>query len=335
MIIKLKKEITSQELESMSSYVKENVGTVKLVRTKEGQYMVCIPQEDFDIRNIGKWAGVEDVFRVNDKHKLVSHKWKISPSSIQVGENLSISQEQFHLIAGPCSIESEKQVHNTAAFLRKQGIKLMRGGAFKPRSSPYSFRGLGLSGLKFFHRIVHDMGMLVVSEILDPSQLDEMYPYVDIFQIGARNSQNFILLDCMGSVDKPVLLKRGLSGSLDELLYSAEYIFSGGNENIILCERGIRTFETAYRNVLDLNAVPYLKERSHLPVFVDPSHGIGVRRFVPTMCMAAVGSGCDGLMIEVHEIPEKSKSDGDQTLNFREFEILYQQIKSLRKGFYN
>jgi 3-deoxy-7-phosphoheptulonate synthase len=205
----------------------------------------------------------------------------------------------------------------------------MRGGTFKPRSSPYSFRGLGLEGLEIFSSIARESGVKVVTEVLDASQIEPMLPLVDVFQVGARNSQNFSLLDELGRVDKPVLLKRGLSGTLEELLQSAEYIFSQGNEKIILCERGIRTYEKAYRNTLDLNAVPYLKEKSHLPVVVDPSHGVGVRRYVPAMAMAGLVAGADGTLVEIHERPEEALSDAAQTLSYQEAQELFARLRQL------
>jgi 3-deoxy-7-phosphoheptulonate synthase len=208
----------------------------------------------------------------------------------------------------------------------------MRGGVFKPRSSPYSFRGLGLEGLKMFSAIARERKIKVITEVLDASQIESMYEYVDMYQVGARNSQNFTLLDQLGKVDKPVLLKRGISGTLEELLQSAEYIFSNGNERILLCERGIRSFEKSYRNVLDLNAVPYLKEKSHLPVIVDPSHGIGVRRFVSAMTLAGIGAGADGSLIEIHERPEEAKSDAAQTLSYDEAEELTRSIERLESA---
>jgi 3-deoxy-7-phosphoheptulonate synthase len=205
----------------------------------------------------------------------------------------------------------------------------MRGGAFKPRSSPYSFRGMGIDGLKMFYDIVKPLGIKIISEVLEISQIQEMYSYVDIFQVGARNSQNFNLLFELGKVDKPVLIKRGLSGTLEELLQSAEYVFSNGNEKIIICERGIRTYEKAYRNTLDLNAVPVLKDKTHLPVVVDPSHGIGIRRYIEPMTLAALAAGADGILMEVHEKPENAFSDGDQTVNYEEASEIIRKAKNL------
>jgi len=212
----------------------------------------------------------------------------------------------------------------------------MRGGVFKPRSSPYAFRGLGMEGLKLWHKLAREAGIKIVTEVMQVSQIEEMHDYVDVFQVGARNTQNFNLLDELGKVDKAVMIKRGISGTIEELLQSAEYVFSGGNEKIILCERGIRTYERASRNTLDLNAIPILKAKSHLPVVVDPSHGIGIREYVPQMALSGVMSGADGIIYETHENPDKAYSDGQQTLNFDQSALLADQIRktfTLRKTF--
>jgi 3-deoxy-7-phosphoheptulonate synthase len=233
-------------------------------------------------------------------------------------------------MSGPCSIESEAQVLSMVNHLKDNRVSIMRGGVFKPRSSPYTFRGMGIDGLKLFYNVCRENGIKIITEVMQVSQIEPMYPYVDVFQVGARNTQNFNLLDELGKVDKPVMIKRGISGSIDELLQSAEYVFSGGNEKILLCERGIRTYETASRNTLDLNAVPILKEKTHLPVIVDPSHGIGIRSYVEPMALAAVMAGADGIIYESHEKPEEAASDGQQTLDFTESAAL---IQKLRKTF--
>ena len=291
--------------------------------------MVCIGKKEFDIRAIGKLEGIENIHRVSDQYKLVSSKWKIGKTVVDI-DGIPIGDGSFELMAGPCSIESEEQIETIVAHLVKNNIKIMRGGVYKPRSSPYSFRGLGLEGLQLFYNTCRQNGIKIVTEVMQVAQIAPMLPHVDIFQVGARNSQNFNLLDGLGKVDKPVLLKRGMSGTIEELLQSAEYIFSNGNERIMLCERGIRTFENAYRNTLDLNAVAMLKEKSHLPVIVDPSHGIGIRKYVDKMSLAAIMTGADGLIIEVHPQPEVAFSDGQQNLNFLEAEQLYQKIAQTR-----
>jgi 3-deoxy-7-phosphoheptulonate synthase len=232
-------------------------------------------------------------------------------------------------MAGPCSVESEAQIETIADYLLEKGVHIMRGGVFKPRSSPYAFRGLGIEGLRPFKEICTARGIKVISEVMQVAEIEQMAPYVDIFQVGARNSQNFNLLDALGAVDKPVLLKRGISGTIEELLQSAEYIFCKGNEKIMLCERGIRTFEHAYRNTFDINAISILKEKSHLPVIADPSHGIGIRKHVPHIAMAAMAAGADGAIIEIHHEPECAYSDGQQTLNFEEFDHLLKRVRKM------
>jgi 3-deoxy-7-phosphoheptulonate synthase len=298
------------------------------VITQQGSYLVCIGKNEFDIRSIGSLDGVEDVHRVSDAYKLVSRKWKVNETLIDLGDGVKIGAGNFSIMAGPCSIESEEQVEKIVAHLVGNNIKIMRGGVFKPRSSPYAFRGMGLEGLKMFHEICRANGIKIITEVMQVSQIAEMYDYVDVFQVGARNSQNFNLLDELGRADKPVLIKRGMSGTIDELLQSAEYIFSNGNEKLMLCERGIRTYETASRNTFDINAIPILKEKTHLPVIADPSHGIGIRDYVSHIALAAMVAGADGVIYEVHERPEEAASDGQQTLNFQESDSL---IKKMRR----
>ena len=205
----------------------------------------------------------------------------------------------------------------------------MRGGVYKPRSSPYSFRGMGIAGLKTWYELASKAGIKIITEVMQVSQIEEMYDYVDIYQVGARNTQNFNLLDELGKVDKPVMIKRGISGTIDELLYSAEYVFSAGNERLILCERGIRTYERASRNTMDLNAIPILKEKTHLPVVADPSHGIGIRHHVEPIALASIMAGADGIIYETHEKPEEAYSDGQQTLNFAESKQLIRKMRQV------
>jgi 3-deoxy-7-phosphoheptulonate synthase len=329
MIIQFEKNITAvQRAEIDAVLLKNNIKPV-LITTIRNSYMVAVVTKEFDIRLIGNLNGVKDVYRVTDSYKLVSSQWKVKPTQITLDNQTVIGGDDFTLMAGPCSVESEEQIEKIAANLVKNNVKIMRGGVFKPRSSPYAFRGLGIDGLKMFYKICQSYGIKIITEVMQVSQIDEMINYVDIFQVGARNTQNYNLLDALGQIDKPVLLKRGISGSIDELLQSAEYIFSAGNENIILCERGIRTFENAYRNTFDINAIPILKEKSHLPVIADPSHGIGIRSHVSKIALAAVAAGADGAILEIHPDPEKALSDGQQTLNFTEFDKLVKQIKIL------
>lgn len=333
MIIQLKENISSTEESGIGNYLSEKKFTSKEVRTQLGHYLVCIGKTDFDIRTIGNMNGVKDIHVVSDSYKLVSKKWKTNNTKIYLDNELVIGGERPVIMAGPCSVESEKQIQSIAEHLVKNGVRIMRGGVFKPRSSPYAFRGMGIEGLKLMHEICKPLNIKIITEVMQESQLEQMEPYVDIFQVGARNSQNFNLLDALGELDKPVLIKRGISGTIEELLYSAEYVFSKGNEKLILCERGIRTFENAYRNTFDINAIQVLKDKSHLPVIADPSHGVGIRDYVSKLALASLISGADGVIYEVHEKPEEALSDGQQTLNFEESKSLIDKIHVLSNSF--
>ncbi len=336
MIIQLKEEISEKQKASLIQEVNEIGYKVTEVKTQLGGYLIGIGKKEIDIRKIGQKEGIKDIHIVSDEYKLVSKKWKAKPTSIDLGDGIYIKDGDMAIIAGPCSIESEEQILKVVGHLKANGIRMMRGGVFKPRSSPYAFRGMGIEGLKLWYSIAQDAGIKIVTEVMQVSQIDDMYPYTDIYQVGARNTQNFNLLDELGKVDKAVMIKRGISGTIEELLQSAEYVFSGGNEKLILCERGIRTYEKASRNTLDLNAVPILKMKSHLPVIVDPSHGIGIREYVPQMALAAVMAGADGIIYETHEIPEKAYSDGQQTLDFDQSTLLADWIRktfAMRKTF--
>lgn len=330
MIIQLKEKLKSVAKEKILSKVNAIGYKTTEVKTQAGDYLVCIGKKEFDIRQIGSLDGVMDVHRVSDSYKLVSKKWKVGYSTVDLGDGVKVGGNGLSIMAGPCSIESEEQVKKIVDHLVENGVKIMRGGVFKPRSSPYAFRGMGMEGLKMFHKICRKNKIKIITEVMQVSQIADMYDYVDVFQVGARNSQNFNLLDELGKVDKPVLIKRGMSGTIDELLQSAEYIFSNGNEKLMLCERGIRTYETAYRNTFDINAIAILKEKTHLPVIADPSHGIGVRDHVPAIALAAAVAGADGIIYEVHEKPEEAASDGQQTLNFLESAELIKKLKSLK-----
>jgi 3-deoxy-7-phosphoheptulonate synthase len=329
MIIQLKQNISEKD----HIHIGQTLDQLKIdfypVQTQMGLYFICTPKQEFDIRKIGHLKGINDVHRVSGNHKMVSSKWKVGSTVIDCGDGVLIGDNNLTMMAGPCSIENEEQIQKTVAILKENGVRIMRGGVYKPRTSPYSFRGLGMDGLKMFYKVCQKNGIKIITEVMEAGQIEAMLPYVDIFQVGARNAQNYNLLEALGEIDKPVLLKRGISGSIDELLYSAEYVFKSGNERLILCERGIRTFENAYRNTLDLNAVPILKEKSHLPVIVDPSHGIGIRRHVSTMALAGAAVGADGLLVEIHDTPEKAATDGQQTINFKEFSKLISSLKQL------
>ncbi len=328
MIIQLKNNIATTDYDLIKQAVKEIGYKANDVKTKDNHYIVCIGKAEFDIRKIGELTGVADVHRVSDSYKLVSTKWKVNNTQIDLGDGVVIGDGSLTLMAGPCSIENEEQVQQVVKHLVENDIRIMRGGVYKPRSSPYAFRGAGIEGLKMFSHECRKNNIKIVTEVMQVSQIREMVDYVDIFQVGARNSQNFNLLDALGEIEKPILIKRGMSGTIDELLHSAEYIFSAGNEKLMLCERGIRTFETAYRNTFDVNAIQVLKDKTHLPVIADPSHGVGIRDYVSKIAMAAAIAGADGVIYEVHKTPEEAASDGQQTLNFEESATL---AKALRK----
>ena len=331
MIIQLADTIKDTELQSLRQNLEAINYKSTEVKTQFQHYIIGTGKKEFDLRGIGNLPGIKDIHRVSDAYKLVSRKWRVEDTVIDLGDDIRLGTGHFQMMAGPCSIESDEQIESTLQHLQANNIRIMRGGVYKPRSSPYSFRGLGLEGLIRWSTAAKRYGIKIITEVMMTEQIDAMLPYIDIFQVGARNSQNFNLLDALGKVDKPVLLKRGISGTIDELLQAAEYIFSNGNEKIMLCERGIRSYETAYRNTLDINAIPILKEKTHLPVIADPSHGIGLRRHVEKVAMAAVAAGADGIIMEVHAKPEKAFSDGQQTLSYSEAERAYQRMRSMRE----
>ncbi len=270
--------------------------------------------------------GVHEVVRISSPYKLASRTFKSEPTVVTIGD-IRIGGDEVVVMAGPCSAESEQQVHATAAAVRRAGAKILRGGAFKPRSSPYSFQGLGEEGLRLLREASNAENMALVSEVMDISQIDLIERYCDIFQVGARNMQNFTLLRELGHRRKPVLLKRGISATIEEWLLSAEYILSGGNTDVILCERGIRTFETATRNTFDVSAIAMVKKLSHLPVVADPSHGAGRRDMVAPLARAAVAAGADGLIVEVHCDPDHALSDGAQSLFPAQFDRLMAELR--------
>ncbi|MEO5822098.1 MAG: 3-deoxy-7-phosphoheptulonate synthase [Vicinamibacteraceae bacterium] len=271
-------------------------------------------------------GGVHEVVRISEPYKLASRTFKRENTVFDVGD-VRIGGDEVIVMAGPCSAETDEQVNATAAAVKRAGGKFLRGGAFKPRSSPYSFQGHGEEGLRMLRAGADQHGLKVISEVMDASQIQLMDKYVDIYQLGARNMQNYSLLREMGKVRKPVLLKRGISATLEEWLLSAEYLLAGGNTQVILCERGIRTFETYTRNTMDISAIPVLKKLTHLPVFADPSHGIGKRDQVAAMARASIAAGADGLLIEVHNDPDKAWSDGAQSLFPGQFDRLMAELR--------
>jgi 3-deoxy-7-phosphoheptulonate synthase len=284
---------------------------------------------DFDIRNLELLPGVQEVHRISSPYKLAGRSFRPEGTIVKLANGVSVGGNEIVVMAGPCSVESREQIFSAAEAVAKAGAKVLRGGAFKPRSSPYSFQGHGEDALKLMQEAGEKFKLLVISEVMEISQIPMMLPYVDILQVGARNMQNFNLLRELGKVRKPVLLKRGIASTFEELLLSAEYIMSGGNYDVILCERGIRTFETYTRNTMDISAIPVLQKLTHLPVMADPSHGVGIRDLVPPMALASVAAGADGLLMEMHPDPNKAMSDGAQSLYPEQLEKLVKQLRLL------
>jgi 3-deoxy-7-phosphoheptulonate synthase len=282
---------------------------------------------DFDHRDFELLEGVREVIRITQPFKLASRQFKPQGTIIDLGRGVTIGGKELVVAAGPCSVESPEQINAVAEAVSKAGAKILRAGAFKPRTSPYAFQGLGEKGLQMLRVAADKHNLFVVSEVMDLSQIEMMSGYVDIFQVGARNMQNYFLLRALGETQKPVLLKRGMSATIEELLLSAEYILSGGNYNVVLCERGIRTFENYLRNTLDIAAIPVIQKLSHLPIVADPSHGTGRRDKVPPMARAAVAAGADGLLIEVHNDPDHALSDGAQSLEPGAFTQLMAELR--------
>ena len=331
MIIILKENTTPQELNNLTDFIKSHGLTPHISEGVHQTIMGLVGDtSQIDIESISQLKIVEAVRRIQEPFKNANRKFHPLDTVIKVGD-ATIGGGFLTLIAGPCSVESEKQIISVARNVKASGAKILRGGAFKPRTSPYAFQGLREEGLKLLLEAKKDTGLPIVTEIMDLSQLD-LFAEIDIIQVGARNMQNFELLKQLGHSGKPVLLKRGLSNTYQELLMSAEYIMAFGNEQVILCERGIRTFETYTRNTLDISAVPALKKLSHLPVIIDPSHAAGIAEFVSPLAMAAVASGADGLMIEVHNDPSKAKCDGAQSLTPENFDTLAKKLNILKNA---
>jgi len=308
------------QLTSMGFDVHRSTGALRTVLGAVGG------QRQFDSRLLEVLDGVQEVVRITEPYKLASRTFK-PDNTVVVIDDLRIGGDEVVVMAGPCSAESEEQVETAAAAVRRAGAKVLRGGAFKPRSSPYSFQGLGEEGLRMLRSSADRHNLKLITEVMDISQIDVIERYADILQVGARNMQNFTLLRELGHAKKPVMLKRGISATIEEWLLSAEYILAGGNTNVMLCERGIRTFEGYTRNTLDISAVPVVQKLSHLPVIVDPSHGTGKRDKVAPMARAAVAAGADGLIIEVHCDPDHALSDGAQSMFPSQFDRLMAELR--------
>jgi len=332
MIVNMRAGATEQQINHVVERIKECGFQAHLIRGEERTVIGVVGNSDkhrSELEALSSAAGVEEIVKISHPFKLAARSVRPEGTIIELGKGVTIGGNEVVVAAGPCAVESAAQISEIAERVAQAGAKLLRGGAFKPRSSPYSFQGLGEEGLKLMREAADKNGLLVVSEVMDPSQVQLMLPYVDVLQMGARNMQNYHLLRALGETKKPVLLKRGMSATIEELLLSAEYIMSGGNYNVILCERGIRTFETYLRNTLDIAAIPVIKSLSHLPMFADPSHGTGRRDKVAPMARAAVAAGADGLIIEVHSDPERALSDGVQSLYPDQFAQLMKEIRAI------
>ena len=283
----------------------------------------------FEVTEFQVLAGVQQAYRISSPYKLAGRGFRPEGTHVTFPNGVVVGGNEIVIMAGPCSIENRDQIRLSAKQVAAAGCQFLRGGAYKPRSSPYSFLGMGVEGLKIMREAADENGLLVITEVMEISQIEPMLEYIDCFQVGARNMQNFNLLRELGHVRKPVLLKRGISATIEEVLLSAEYILSGGNYDLMLCERGIRTYETATRNTMDISAIPVLKKLTHLPVFGDPSHGVGIRDFVPPMALASVAAGADGLLMEMHPNPDKAMSDGAQSLTPEQLNKLVEKLRKL------
>ncbi len=329
MILLLKDNITPNELNELKGLLDDkNLRYRHLLLNLKQLFIIYKAPQNFSVDAISILEGVAKIIDIKEPYKLASKQWQANSTQFDVN-GVSVGGNAFNMIAGPCSVENEDQIFEIAEFLHKQHIKFIRGGAYKPRTSPYAFQGLRKEGLKLLRKAADAYNLNVVTEVMDVSLIDEVSEYADILQVGSRNMSNFYLLSHLGKLQKPILLKRGMAAKISEWLMAAEYILSGGNEKVILCERGIRTFDDSVRNMLDIAAFPIVKELSHLPVFSDPSHATGNRDRVIPMALASVAAGCDGLMIEVHPNPENALSDGPQSLYPHQFESLLPPLKTL------
>lgn len=334
MIVVMKPGTSEKDIEEISERLK-NLGFKVHPSTGENRTILGVvgrPREGM-AASLQATPGVEKVIPISKPFKMACREFHPVDSVIPLGEDgTSIGAGELMMMAGPCAVEGEEQLMEVAHILKKAGARVLRGGAFKPRTSPYSFQGMEKKGLELLKKVRDETGLLIVSEVVDPINVGLVEEYVDILQVGTRNMQNFYLLKELGRINKPVMLKRGMSATIEEWLMAAEYIISGGNEKVILCERGIRTFETYTRNTLDISAIPVVKELSHLPVIVDPSHGTGRSQLVPSMCMAAVAAGADGLLVEMHPRPEEALSDGPQSLDPEKFQALMNSLKEVARS---
>ncbi len=338
MIIVLNDRISTDEVKNVKDYIIKTGARIHESEGAEKKILGVIgDKRDLDQMALEAFPGVEKVIRILEPYKLTSRKFHPGNTIIKV-KNVSIGGLEPVLMAGPCSVETEEQITDIAREISEKGVKILRGGVFKPRSSPYSFQGMGEVGAKWISEAAKKYNLAVVSEVMEISDIDTLYDYVDIFQIGARSMQNFKLLKAIGKTDKPIFLKRGISATLNEFLMSAEYILSEGNEQVMLCERGIRTFVEFTRNTFDLNIIPMIKNVSHLPIIIDPSHATGRTDLIIPVSLGGLAAGADGLMVEVHPKPYEAFSDGNQSLNYIQmndlleaWEVIRESVLKLRK----
>jgi 3-deoxy-7-phosphoheptulonate synthase len=328
MIVAMQEKASEEQIDAVINAMEDS--GVDVHRTTGSSQTILAgvgPTANVDLRKFELLPGVLYVHRISSPYKLAGRGFRPEGTVVEFPNGVKVGGEQVVVMAGPCSIENRDQIFLTAARVKAAGASFLRGGAFKPRSSPYAFQGMGIPGLQLMHEAAEANGLLTVSEVMEISQIESMLPYVDCFQVGARNMQNFNLLRELGTVRKPVLLKRGIAATIEELLLSAEYIMAGGNYDVILCERGIRTYETATRNTMDISAIPVVKKLSHLPIVADPSHGTGRRDLVAPMARAAVAAGADAILVEVHPNADKAASDAAQTLYLEQFDELMGQLR--------
>jgi len=330
MIVAMQENATEDQIQVVTEHLIEMGFSVHRTTGERQTILAAVgARSDFDTRNLEVLSGVMEVHRISAPYKLAGRSFRPQGTVITFKNGVRVGGKEVLVMAGPCSVESREQLFTVAEQVSKAGARALRGGAFKPRTSPYSFQGLGLEALKLLREAGDQHNMLVVSEVMEISQIELMIPYVDILQVGARNMQNFNLLRELGKLRTPVLLKRGIAATIEELLLSAEYIMAGGNYNVITCERGIRTFETYTRNTLDISAIPIVHKLSHLPIACDPSHGTGRRDKVAPMARASVAAGADSLLIEVHHNPDKALSDGAQSLYPQQFTELMDSLRMI------
>jgi 3-deoxy-7-phosphoheptulonate synthase len=328
MIVAMQERATEEQIDAVIDAMVE--GGVSVHRTTGAVQTILAavgPTANLDLSKFELLPGVLHVHRISSPYKLAGHAFRPEGTVVEFPNGAKIGGEQVAIIAGPCAIENREQIFTIAKCVKAASAGFLRGGAFKPRSSPYAFQGLGIPGLQLMHEAAQENGLLTVSEVMEISQIEPMLPYTDCFQVGARNMQNFNLLRELGQVRKPVLLKRGIAATIEELLLSSEYIMSGGNYDVILCERGIRTYETSTRNTMDISAIPVVHKLSHLPIVGDPSHGTGRRDMVAPMAKAAVAAGADAILVEIHPNADKAASDAAQTLYFDQFEKMIADLR--------